>query len=165
MNTSLLKAVASWAISAWICYVFLFSLPYKFTNHPDTAHIFGTIGRWMQTSISDAIGLAFIAYGAIAVGSVELTASLILLLPAPIWLIGKLARRNWRVRARMHCIGGALAAAVMCGAVFFHLATPLGIEVLHQGQSDGGSLFYAAVSILALGVLMAWMNFDALRRR
>jgi len=38
----------------------------------------------------------------------------------------------------------------MSGAVFFHLATPLGIEVLHNGVSDGGSLFYAAVSILVL---------------
>jgi len=46
----------------------------------------------------------------------------------------------------------------MAGAVFFHLFTPLGIEVLHQGKSDGGSLFYAAVSILVLGIVMVIIN-------
>jgi len=52
-----------------------------------------------------------------------------------------------------------MAAMVMTGAVFFHLFTPLGIEVLHEGKSDGGSLFYAAVSILVLGLVLAVMNF------
>ena len=47
---------------------------------------------------------------------------------------------------------------VMAGAVFFHLFTPLGIEVLHQGESDGGSLFYAAVSILILGIVLFAIN-------
>ena len=46
-----------------------------------------------------------------------------------------------------------MAAVVMAGAVFFHLFTPLGIEVLHEGKSDGGSLFYAALSILVLGIV------------
>ncbi len=51
-----------------------------------------------------------------------------------------------------------MAAVVMAGAVFFHLVTPLGIEVLHQGKSDGGSLFYAAVSILIFGIIMFVIN-------
>jgi hypothetical protein len=55
-------------------------------------------------------------------------------------------------------LGGLVATAVMTGAAFFHLATPLGIEVLHNGQSDGGSLFYAAVSILVLGLVLAAIN-------
>ncbi len=46
----------------------------------------------------------------------------------------------------------------MTGAAFFHLVTPLGIEVLHEGKSDGGSLFYAAVSILILGIVLAALN-------
>ena len=52
----------------------------------------------------------------------------------------------------------------MAGAVFFHLATPLGVEVLHEGKSDGGSLFYAAVSILVLGLLMFVINKPAVNR-
>ena len=51
-----------------------------------------------------------------------------------------------------------MASAVMAGAVFFHLVSPLGIEVLHDGQSDGGSLFYAALSILILGLVLFGIN-------
>ena len=51
-----------------------------------------------------------------------------------------------------------MASAVMAGAVFFHLASPLGVEVLHEGQSDGGSLFYAALSILILGLVLFAIN-------
>ena len=54
--------------------------------------------------------------------------------------------------------GGLMASSVMAGAVFFHLVSPLGIEVLHNGESDGGSLFYAAVSILILGLLLFSIN-------
>ena len=52
-----------------------------------------------------------------------------------------------------------MASGVMAGAVFFHLFTPLGIEVIHEGQSDGGSLFYAAASILVLGFVMFVANY------
>ena len=47
---------------------------------------------------------------------------------------------------------------VTAGAVFFHLFTPLGIEVLSQGQPDGGALFYTAVSILICGIIMFLIN-------
>jgi len=50
-----------------------------------------------------------------------------------------------------HAVGGLLAFFVISGAAFFHLFTPLGIEVIHQGASDHGSLFYAATSIVLLG--------------
>ena len=53
----------------------------------------------------------------------------------------------------------------MAGAVFFHLFTPLGIEVLHEGQSDGGSLFYAAVSILVLGIVLFLINISAAKQQ
>ncbi len=153
--------LASWAITFWTCYVFLFSLPYKFTNHPDTQHIFGTIGAWMQGILGAAIGGWFADFGAYVVGSFELLTSIVLLLPGLLWIIARLLGLSvsdaW-ARARFHRAGGLMAAAVMGGAVFFHLFTPLGVEVLHQGQSDGGSLFYAAVSILLLGLVMYAIN-------
>ena len=152
-------AIISWIITIWICKVFLFSLPYKFSGHPDTQHIFGTIGAWMSGILGNTIGGLFSNVGAIGVGIVELIASLILLAPAILFLMSGLgASPGQNYRARFHRIGGALAAVVMSGAVFFHLFTPLGIEVLHQGKSDGGSLFFAAVSILILGVVMAVIN-------
>ena len=152
-------AIASWPIVAWTSYVFLGSLPYKFTNHPDTQHIFTTIGEWLGGFLGTGIGDAFARFGGYAVGSAELATTLVLLAPIALWLLGKaLGRRIGPSRAMLHAIGGAIAALIMAGAVFFHLASPLGVVVLHQGQSDGGSLFFAAVSILVLGTVLAIAN-------
>ena len=152
-------AVISWLMVLWMCKVFLFSLPYKFTGHPDTQYIFGTIGAWMSGILGNAIGDLFTNIGAIGVGTFELLTSIVLLLPALLWILAKAGiGKATDQRAKFHRIGGAMAAMVMAGAVFFHLFTPLGIEVLHQGKSDGGSLFYAAVSILVCGVIMFVIN-------
>jgi hypothetical protein len=154
-----LSVVTSWIIVAWICKVFLFSLPYKFSGHPDTQHIFGTIGLWMQDVLSQGLGSWFVQSGAYAVGTVELIASLALLSPLVFMLLKKLKLMNQvPPRELVHGLGGLLSTGVMTGAAFFHLVTPLGIEVLHNGQSDGGSLFYAAVSILVLGLVLAAIN-------
>ncbi len=157
MNRTIV-AIVSWAIVAWICKVFLVSLPYKFTLHPDTQHIFGTIGEWMKGILGNGVGQVFANYGSYGVGAVELVTSIILLLPALIWLASKLGMAQSPDRPKFHKIGGLMASAVMAGAVFFHLFTPLGIEVLHEGESDGGSLFYAAVSILVLGIVLFFLN-------
>lgn len=154
-----LRAIISWPIVAWICYIFLGSLPYKFSNHPDTQHIFSTIGEWLSGLAGSGIGDLFTAFGAYVVGSVELLTSIILLLPIVLWIASRLTRSNFGItRRRFHMFGGLLASAVMAGAVFFHLATPLGIKVLHNGVSDEGSLFYAAVSILLLGMVLFGIN-------
>jgi len=156
---SKISAIASWLIIAWICKVFLFSLPYKFSGHPDTQHIFGTIGLWMQDVLSQGLGSWFVQYGAYAVGTVELLASIALLSPLVFMLLKKLNLiKQAPPRELIHGLGGLLATGVMTGAAFFHLVTPLGIEVLHNGKSDGGSLFYAAVSILVLGLVLAALN-------
>jgi len=151
--------IFSWVVVIWTCKVFLSSLPYKFSGHPDTQHIFGTIGVWIQDTISTGIGQWFIEYGAIGVGVFELLASLVLLSPIVFWAIKKFnIASNVPSRALIHALGGLLSAGVMAGAMFFHLITPLGIEVLHNGVSDGGSLFYAAVSIFVLGLISAVLN-------
>ena len=86
--------------------------------------------------------------------------SLILLSPLFFFILKKLNLIGKTPdQAIIHSIGGVMASSVMLGAVFFHLATPLGIVVLHNGQSDHGSLFFAAVSILILGITMALVNF------
>ncbi len=160
--SAIIRAVISWVIALWACKVFLQSLPYKFTLHPDTQHIFGTIGEWMSGFLGTGIGDAFSQFGSYAVGSVELIASIVLLLLALLWLLSKMTgKSNVGVPARYHAIGGLLASAVMAGAVFFHVFTPLGIEVLHDGKSDGGSLFYAAVSILIGGIILFIINISA----
>ena len=172
------RALLSWPIVGWMCFVFLGSLPYKFSGHPDTQHIFGTIGDWIGGFFGTGIGSLFRDVGPYLVGGFELLTSLILLAPLPLWLLWK-ARSGKRpdgdrtpgtngqggggtrfgdTRRRLHALGGLMGSAVMSGAVFFHLVSPLGVEVLHEGESDGGSLFYAAVSILVLGVVLFALN-------
>jgi hypothetical protein len=158
--------IFSWVVVIWTCKVFLSSLPYKFSGHPDTQHIFGTIGAWMQDTIATGLGQWFIQHGAVAVGVFELLASLVLLSPIAFWAIKKLnIASNVPSRALIHALGGLLSAGVMAGAMFFHLITPLGIEVLHNGVSDGGSLFYAAVSIFILGLILAGVNGGLVRNQ
>ncbi len=142
-----------------MCYIFLRSLPYKFSKHPDTQYIFGTIGDWLGTFLGNGIGKLFTDFGSYVIGSFELLTSIVLLLPALLWVISRLNGSFFGVtRRRFHVIGGLMASAVMAGAVFFHLVSPLGVEVLHEGQSDGGSLFYAAVSIVVLGLVLFAIN-------
>lgn len=153
------RPIVSWMSVAWMCYIFLGSLPYKFTGHPDTQHIFGTIGDWLGTFLGAGLGGLFKNYGAFAVGGFELLTSVILLLPALLWVLSRISGSYFGItRRRFHMFGGLMASAVMAGAIFFHLATPLGIEVLHNGESDGGSLFYAAVSIFVLGLVLFFIN-------
>lgn len=154
-----LRPLLSWLIVLWMCYVFLGSLPYKFTLHPDTQHIFGTIGEWLGGFFGAGIGSLFANFGSYVIGGFELLTSVVLLLPALLWVISKLNGSHFGVtRRKFHMIGGLMASAVMLGAVFFHLVSPLGIEVLHEGESDGGSLFYAALSILILGLILFLIN-------
>jgi hypothetical protein len=156
--------IVSWIIALWAAKVFLFSLPYKFSGHPDTQHIFGTIGEWLKGFLGNTVGDSFTNYGAYVIGSAELVTSIILLAPAVIWLLGKTSRVGEKsYRSVLHCAGGLMAAGIMTGAVFFHLASPLGVEVLHDGKSDNGSLFYAAVSILILGLVLFVANFIVYR--
>ncbi|TEW53984.1 hypothetical protein E2R68_10900 [Psychromonas sp. RZ22] len=153
-------SIFSWVVVLWIAKVFLFSLPYKFTLHPDTQYIFGSIGLWIQTVFNDEIGQWFANYGSYAVGSVELLTSLILLSPIIFWILAKVnLLHSVPSRNAVHAAGGLMASSVMAGAVFFHLFTPLGVEVIHQGQSDGGSLFYAATSIVILGFILFITNY------
>lgn len=159
-----LVALVSWPIALWASYIFLGSLPYKFTNHPDTQHIFTTIGDWLGGFLGTGVGSAFSRFGAYAVGSLELLTSLALLAPIALWLLDKARGRPvGPSRATLHAFAGLAASALMAGAVFFHLASPLGVVVLHEGQSDGGSLFYAATSILVLGLVLFAINIGRSR--
>ena len=114
----------------------------------------------MKGIFGEGIGNGFIQYGAYAVGTVELITTIILLSPAVFWILKRTnVMSSVPSQHLIHAFGGIMASGVMAGAVFFHLFTPLGIEVIHEGKSDHGSLFYAAVSILVLGGGLFVMNF------
>ena len=162
---NLLGAV-SWMLSGWAAFVFLSSLPFKFSGHPTTQHIFSTIGAWVSDTVSVPLGQVFSSQGAVAIGSLELISATILLLPFVLWLSSRMVRRQvGPARSTLHAIGGAMTAALMSGAVFFHLFTPLGVHVVVDGVSDGGSLFRTAITVLLAGLLLVAINSSLLFKK
>ncbi len=133
-----LMAAVPHGMALFMSAVFLDSLRFKFTDHPNTQVIFGRLDGW--TSDLGLPGL-FAHTGLLSqyvVGSIELLASVLL-------LVGILPR------LRHLQAGGALAGLlVMAGAVSFHLFTPLGVDPNH----DGGGLFVAACINLAAAFLL-----------
>lgn len=118
------------ALSVWIAFVFIQSLFFKFSNAPETQHIFGVLGEWS--------GFTWFAnYGAYGVGIAELIASILLF-------------------TRWWAWGALLSFEIMSGAIVFHVFTPLGIQMPHFDSSgiptdttDGGLLFFMACTVWA----------------
>ena len=126
------------ALCIFIAFVFLQSLPFKFTNSLETQHIFTTLAEWS--------GLTwFGVYGGYLVGAAELVAAILLF-------------------TKLRSIAAVMAIGIMSGAIFFHLFTPLGIVMPHfdastglQIGNDSGILFGMAcltwVSAIALTLI------------
>lgn len=126
-----IRRYAPAAISVFASVIFLDSLRYKFTDHPNTQEIFGRLDGW-----AGALGLPGLfghtgLFSQYVIGTAELFASALL-------LIGLMPRFR-----RLGGVGALIGFAVMSGAVNFHLFTPLGIDP----NNDGGGLFKAAVVV------------------
>ena len=138
-KTLMVSKILKWILSLYIAFIFIQSLFFKFTDSYETMYIFGVLGGWS--------GLPWFAdYGAYGVGVVELIASLLLL-------------------TQLRLYGAIIASGVMAGAVFFHVFTPLGIEMPEFDSmgniigSDGGLLFYNACAVLTAALTLALMEF------
>ena len=125
------KKAFTYLLIAYVAFVFVQSLFFKFAGSEQTDIIFNTIADWMRTVGLDAIAPAFASIGGYAVGGVELVASGLLLFPA--------TRR----------LGALIGLVVISGAIFFHLGTPLGVDrtINAAGDTDGGTLFYMACGV------------------
>ncbi len=160
---SKIKVIFSWLFALWASKVFLTSLFYKFdATALEPQHIFTTIGVWLGSILGTTIGDLFANYGAWLIGIAELATAFILLLPVVVW----------KHREKLHCIGALMASAVMAGAVFFHIFTPLGWEPTWLVESASAceavflapnscvdtGLANAALSILVLGLIVAFIN-------
>lgn len=135
-------------LAAWIAFVFIQSLFFKFSDSPETQFIFGTLGEYFGM-------IWFAKYGAYLVGFTELIASILLFSP---W-------RAW---------GALLSFEIMTGAILLHLFTPLGVQMPVFGSQgeiighDGGVLFIMACFTLicaALLVLNDWVSESSQLRR
>ena len=77
--------------------------------------------------------------GRIGIGIVELIAGILLLIPRTVWL------------------GALITLGVIGGAIMMHL-TQLGIEVLYNGEPDGGQLFVTACVTFLLSAIILFIH-------
>jgi hypothetical protein len=137
------------ALSVFIAFVFVQSLPFKLGNSLETQHIFVTLANWS--------GLTwFGAYGGYMIGTAELLTAILLFTP-------------------IRPLAALAALGIMSGAIFFHLFTPLGIVMPHfdastglQIGNDGGVLFIMACITWACAltlVLMDLRSSDSILKR
>lgn len=115
------------------------SLPFKFTGAPITDHIFDTVGLFL--------GLDFFrTAGGYIIGTAEAIAVIMVLIPAS------------------RGLGGLLTVGIMTGAIFFHLASPLGVTVEYMENGEmmqDGTLFYTAIVAWLCGAFLFMRNKDA----
>jgi uncharacterized membrane protein YphA (DoxX/SURF4 family) len=125
-----------WALTVFIAFVFIQSLFFKFTNSPETQYIFGTLNTWGASLGFPGLFAPNGIFSQYVVGTAELVASIMLLLAM------------FSKKPLLHACGAVLSIAVISGAIFFHLFTPLGVQVLNtDGTLDGGELFALACGV------------------
>lgn len=138
-------------LAIYVAFVFIQSLFFKFAGlfgEPAdiTVYIFNTVGAWMATIGLGLISELFAAYGELAIGGAELIASILILLPATRW------------------IGAAIGLAVMSGAIFFHILTPLGLfpytdlQCLNEGCPREYALFFMAIGVWLSCAFLIWQQ-------
>lgn len=124
--------ILPWALSFFISFMFIQSLFFKFSDAPETQHIFGTLNQWAFSTFGiEGLFLVPGIFNQYVIGSAELVAATLLLLG----LFTKYKILN--------PLGALVALGIISGAIFFHLFTPLGVDV----QGDGGVLFGMAIGI------------------
>jgi len=130
-------------ILALICSaVFIDSLRFKLTNHPNTQEIFGRLNEWASGLGAEGLFAQTGLFSQYIIGGAELLASSALLL-------GCFSRFR-----RLQAFGALLGLAVMTGAISFHLLTPLGIDP----NNDGGGLFVMACIVWLSCAALLFIN-------
>jgi uncharacterized membrane protein YphA (DoxX/SURF4 family) len=126
--------ILPWVLSAYIAVVFVQSLFFKFTGAPESIYIFSTLRDWSGIALFEPAGRWII-------GLSELTASILLFIP------------------RGRIFGAALAIAIMTGAIFFYLFSPIGVVIL----GDGGELFTLACGVWISGWVILALSQNEIR--
>jgi hypothetical protein len=144
-----LKKNGHWLLTAYVAFVFIQSLFFKFTGSPETVYIFqGKLDPWAASLGFAGVFAPGGIFSAKVVGSFELIASALLIAGAA------LARHR-----TVQVLGAALGLGIISGAIFFHLFTPLGMAVVNtDGSSDGGELFFLACGVWVSCALLLWLR-------
>jgi len=135
---SRLTKLAPHVLAAFMAAVFLDSLRFKFTDHPNTQEIFGRLNGWAGSLGAPGLFAHSGLFSQYVIGGIELLAATLLIL-------GMAPRRG-----HLQAAGALAGVLVMTGAVGFHLFTPLTTDPNH----DGGGLFVAACTNLVFGLLL-----------
>ncbi len=144
------RAPISAALTVFVSTVFLDSLRFKFTNHPNTQEIFGRLNEWAASLGLEGLFAQNGLFSQYVIGTAELIASAMLILSL---LLAQLAV--------LRPIGALMGMGIMTGAISFHLFTPLGVVV----NEDGGALFGTAVATWVACLIMVTLNKDILLQR
>ncbi|OYU54165.1 MAG: DoxX family protein [Chitinophagaceae bacterium BSSC1] len=116
-----MKQIGFWILKIIAAGIMLQTLYFKFSAAPESVYIFTTLGLE--------------PYGRIAIGVLELIASIAIFVPATT------------------ALGALLAVGLMTGAIFSHLGK-LGIVVM----DDGGQLFIYSILVFLSAALLVWIN-------
>lgn len=140
-----------YVLIAFITFVFVQSLFFKFTNSPETVYIFGTLNGWAGDLGFPGLFAPGGIFSQYVIGSAELVASTALvasLVPALRWV---------------RPFAALLSLGVISGAILFHLFTPLGVSVLNaDGTRDGGLLFGMACGVWLSAATLVWFDRNRL---
>jgi hypothetical protein len=148
------KKHGHWLLTAFVAFVFIQSLFFKFTGSPETVYIFeGKLDPWAASLGLRGVFAPGGIFSAKVVGTFELIASVLLIVGA---FIASKSLSGSRV---VQVLGAAMGLGVISGAIFFHLFTPLGIAVVNtDGSSDGGELFMLACGVWVCSALLLWLR-------
>lgn len=122
-----------WLGAAYVAFIFLWYEQYKLLGAQGSVDLFTTLTDWAGFPGHEKVMR-------IGVGSCEILTSLLILIP------------------RTQGLGGLGAIALMSGAIFFHLVTPLGVDP----YGDGGILFKEACAVWTSGWIVAFWRRDQL---
>ena len=144
-----LRRHGHWLATIYVAFVFIQSLFFKFTDSPETIYIFqAKLDPWAASLGFPGLFAPGGLFSAKVIGSVELVASVLLIAGAVMS-----GRRSVQV------VGAAVSLAVISGAIFFHLFTPLGVAVVNtDGSSDGGQLFILACGVWIACAWLLWLR-------
>ncbi len=144
-----LKRNGHWLLTAYVAFVFVQSLFFKFSGSPETVYIFqGKLDPWAASLGFPGLFAPGGLFSANVVGGFELIASVLL-------IAGALMASN----RTLQVLGAAMGLGVISGAIFFHLFTPLGVAVVNtDGSSDGGELFMLACGVWISCALLLWLR-------
>ena len=123
-----------WSLSAWIAYIFVWYLRFKFSGAEGSVRLFTTLTDWLGLHGHEQLMR-------IGTGSAELLAAILLF------------------DRKLQVMGASLSLGLMSGAIFFHLASPLRSPFL----GEGGVLFREACLVwLAAAAILVIRRRDGI---